>query len=68
MDFIIKARGEKFKILQIPDMQIIDTKQCGRPDRLCAAEQEKWIPEKMKENAFDMMDELDGAFSPILSS
>lgn len=66
MDFIIKARGEKFKILQMTDMQIIDSKQCRRPDRLCAAEQEKWIPEKMKENAFDMMDELVRRVQPDL--
>lgn len=66
MDFIIQTKKEKFKILQITDVQIIDSAQCRTFDRLSAAEKEKWLPEKMRENAFDMTDELVRRVQPDL--
>ena len=42
--------GETLRILQLTDMQIIDASQLRRPDRLAAAEKEKWAPQMVEKN------------------
>ena len=45
-------KGEKLRILQLTDMQIIDASQRRRPDRLNAPEIEKWDPSRVEENCY----------------
>ena len=45
MDFILDFAKEEVKILQITDMQVIDSSQQRYEDRLCKAEYLKWLPD-----------------------
>lgn len=59
-DFVVDfpADKEKIKLLQITDMQIIDSSQMRTPDRLCAEEIEAWKPESMDGNFFNHVKSL----------
>ena len=45
-------KGEKPRILQLTDMQIIDASQRRSPGRLCEKEIEKWDPSRVEENCY----------------
>lgn len=53
-DFVVKFpennKNEKIKLLQITDMQIIDSEQRRTPDRLRNDEIKAWSPDKFDEN------------------
>jgi len=59
-DFVIDfpVEKEKIKLLQITDMQIIDSSQMRTPDRLCPQEIEAWKPERMDANFFNHVKSL----------
>ena len=44
-DFVVEAKGERLKILQITDTQVIDSTQQRAPDRLRPDEYYAWLPE-----------------------
>ena len=45
------------RILQLADVQIIDSDQMRRPDRLCERERLKWVAERTWENAYSYVQE-----------
>ena len=51
-DFVVDfpADRDEIKLLQITDMQIIDSSQMRTPDRLCPQEIEAWKPENIDRN------------------
>ena len=51
-------KGEKLRILQLTDMQIIDSSQCRRPDRLCSREMENWAPIYIEKNCYSHIRDL----------
>lgn len=53
MDFKVNIEHDgKVKILQLTDMQVIDSMQRRTPDRLRQDEIDKWLPETMEDNIF----------------
>ena len=45
-DFVVKVeKNRRFRLLQLTDMQVIDSLQARRPDRLRADEIAAWLPE-----------------------
>lgn len=44
--------GERLRILQLTDMQVIDATQRRTPGRLCEREVEKWDPSRVEENCY----------------
>lgn len=66
IDFFITQNREELRILQLTDMQVIDSLQKRFPDRLCQAETEKWQPENMQKMLFDSMDKLVAQTCPDL--
>lgn len=57
---------EGLRILQLTDMQIIDSSQCRRPDRLCQREMEKWSPEFVEKNCYYHIRDLVAQTAPHL--
>ena len=58
MDFILDFAKEEVKILQITDMQVIDSSQQRYEDRLCKAEYLKWLPDTKEKNLYCYIREL----------
>lgn len=57
-DFVLEVEeGRDVRILQLTDIQIIDSAQMRRPDRLNPSSIERWAPDKMEERAFRFMRE-----------
>ena len=54
--FVTVPAGE-VRILQLTDVQIIDSSQMRRPDRLCEFERRKWEPERIWDNALSYIEE-----------
>ena len=66
IDFSVIQKGKEFRILQLTDMQVIDSTQKRFSERLNAEETEKWQPQNMKEILFDSMDKLVAETNPDL--
>ena len=66
VDFIVKAKTEKLKILFFTDMQVIDAAQQRFDGRLKADEVILWDINKIKENLYDEMDAVVKATCPDL--
>ena len=66
IDFSVIQKGQEFRILQLTDMQIIDSAQKRFPERLGEEETEKWQPQNVKEMLFDSMDRLVAETNPDL--
>ena len=49
---------EDLRVLQLTDMQIIDSSQLRRPDRLCQRELENWSPDKVDKNCLSHIKDL----------
>lgn len=64
-DFKLEYK-ENFRILHITDPQLIDSTQMRYPTRLCKEEYEKWLPSKMGEVCFNMIDDLVSKTKPDL--
>lgn len=47
------GEGHRPRLLQLTDMQIIDSSKARRPDRLCQKENDCWRPENMNAECFD---------------
>ncbi len=56
-DFKLEYK-ENFRILHITDPQIVDSTQMRYPTRLCKEEYEMWLPSKINEICFNMIDDL----------
>ena len=50
--------GETLRILQLTDMQIIDSSQCRNPDRLNSSEMVNWAPQNVEKNCFKQIKDL----------
>ena len=66
IDFSVFQKNKEFRILQLTDMQIIDSMQKRFPERLCEEETEKWKPSNMNGMLFDDMDRLVAETNPDL--
>ena len=66
IDFSVIQKGKEFRILQLTDMQVIDSTQKRFSERLNAEETEKWQPQNMKEMLFNSMDKLVAETNPDL--
>ncbi len=66
IDFSITQKNKEFRILQLTDMQIIDSTQKRFPERLNEDSTERWQPNCMKEMLFDGMDRLVAETNPDL--
>jgi len=66
MDFTLEFPDRDIKILQITDMQVIDSSQQRSPDRLRQEEYEKWLPETKEKNLYRYIRELVLRTSPDL--
>lgn len=66
IDFSVVQKGQELRILQLTDMQIIDSAQKRFPERLGAGETEKWQTQNVKEMLFDSMDRLVAETKPDL--
>ena len=66
IDFFIVQKNKELRILQITDMQVIDSTQKRFPERIGEEETEKWQPQNMKEMLFADMDKLVGETNPDL--
>ena len=66
IDFLITQKGEEFRILQLTDMQLIDSSQKRFPERLNELETGKWKPENMGIILFDDMDKVVAETKPDL--
>ena len=66
IDFLIMQKSKEFRILQLTDMQIIDSSQKRFPDRLDAESTKKWNPKNIKEILFDDIDRLVAETKPEL--
>ena len=51
-------KGEKLRILQLTDMQIIDSSQCRRPDRLSPETMVAWSPLCVEKNCYSHIRDL----------
>lgn len=63
--FVTVPAGE-VRILQLTDIQIIDSDQMRRPDRLCTRERLKWTPDRVWDNAYRYVQEAIDAAQPHL--
>lgn len=63
--FVTVPTGE-VRILQLTDIQIIDSDQMRRPDRLCTRERLKWTPDRVWDNAYRYVQEAIDAAQPHL--
>ncbi len=52
MDFVLDFSHENVKILQITDMQVIDSAQQRYEGRLCDEEYRKWLPDTKEKNLY----------------
>lgn len=52
MDFKLNVDRDEIRILQLTDMQVIDSSQQRSPTRLCEAEYLKWLPETVEDNIY----------------
>ena len=66
IDFSITQKGENLRVLQLTDMQVIDSTQKRYPERLKEEETKKWQPQNMREMLFDGMDRLVAKTKPDL--
>ena len=66
LDFKLDFKGEKFRILQLTDMQIIDATQQRFLGRLKPEECEWWQPENMDKLYYSFVDELIERTNPDL--
>ena len=66
MDFTLQFPDRDIKILQITDMQVIDSSQQRYPDRLRQDEYEKWLPETKEKNLYCYIRELVSRTTPDL--
>lgn len=66
MDFNLNFTKEEIKILQITDMQVIDSSQQRTPDRLREEEYLKWLPETKEKNLYCYIRELVERTTPDL--
>lgn len=66
IDFFIKQNGEELRILQLTDMQVIDSMQKRYPERLNEVGTEMWKPENMGKMLFDCMDKVVAQAKPDL--
>ena len=66
MDFTLQFPDRDIKILQITDMQVIDSSQQRYPDRLRQEEYEKWLPETKEKNLYCYIRELVSRTTPDL--
>lgn len=67
VDFVLEIEGEgDVKVLQLTDLQIIDSSQCRREDRLLAWAKAEWAPENMERLAFAHMREVVKQANPDL--
>ena len=66
MDFTLQFPDGDIKILQITDMQVIDSSQQRYPDRLRQEEYEKWLPETKEKNLYCYIRELVARTTPDL--
>ncbi len=66
MDFTLNFEKDEIKILQLTDMQVIDSSQQRAPDRLCESEYLKWLPETKEKNLYRYIRELVQRTSPDL--
>ena len=66
MDFTLQFPDRDIKILQITDMQVIDSSQQRYPDRLRQEEYEKWMPETKEKNLYCYIRELVSRTAPDL--
>lgn len=66
MDFTLQFPDRDIKILQITDMQVIDSSQQRYPDRLRQDEYEKWLPETKEKNLYCYIRELVARTTPDL--
>ena len=63
--FVTVPAGE-VRILQLTDIQIIDSDQMRVPDRLCTRERLKWTPDRVWDNAYRYVQEAIDAAQPHL--
>ena len=63
--FVTVPAGE-VRILQLTDIQIIDSDQMRVPDRLCTRERLKWTPDRVWDNAYRYVQEAIDAVGPHL--
>ena len=66
IDFSVIQKGKELRILQLTDMQIIDSTQKRFSERLSEGETEKWQPQNMQEMLFGSMDRLVAETNPDL--
>lgn len=66
IDFYVKAKTDKIKILFLTDMQVIDAAQRRFNERLTENEIKIWDISRIKENLFDEMDAVIKETSPDL--
>ncbi len=66
MDFTLDFKKDEIRILQITDMQVIDSSQQRSHDRLREDEYLKWLPETKEENLYRYIRELIARTSPDL--
>ncbi|MBQ4145114.1 MAG: metallophosphoesterase [Clostridia bacterium] len=57
-DFALKCNGKEFKMLQLTDMQIIDSTQRRTPDRINQEKIEYWAPENIERNCYSHIKSL----------
>lgn len=55
--FFVKVPDGDIRILQLTDVQIIDSSQMRTPGRLCVREYAKWVPERVPDNALRYVEE-----------
>lgn len=65
-DISIGAEKNVYKILQISDIQIIDSSQQRYKERLKSDEFEEWLPEKIDSNCFDIVKQIAKKAEPDL--
>lgn len=66
MDFTLDFKKDEIRILQITDMQVIDSSQQRYPGRLREEEYLKWLPETKEKNLYRYIRELVQRTSPDL--
>ena len=66
IDFFVQAKDDTLKILQLTDMQVIDSMQCRYEGRLSEVSMIEAHPSKMAETLFDDMDALVARTNPDL--
>ena len=64
--FFLTVPSGEVRILQLTDIQIIDSDQMRTPDRLCEAERLKWVADRVYVNAYRYVEEAVAAAKPHL--